>query len=97
MDWHEPAAAAGGGVIVACFEWLLGRRESAEARRREAIAAVVRELTDVRLATIETMLPSIATDVTEVKAAVAGVNEKLDRILLSGRLAIRRVTASERG
>lgn len=100
MDWHDGGAVAG---LLAAVAGVLGfglsRTDHAQEKREEEIRRIadqsVRDANEkinasVRLNTIETMLPVISEDVKDVKSAVAATNEKLDQLLLAGRLHIKR-------
>lgn len=94
MDVSEAVSGAVGGSIAALFAWLLGRSDTAAQRRRTESRAVAREVLSEtghgeRLARIEATVSSCERGVDEVKASVAGVSDKLDQILLSGRIHIK--------
>ncbi len=95
MSWSEAVAGTGGGLIVAFVSWILGRSDSAATRRKEEIRTVAGQLiqeqkTDVRLTVIETLFPQIQKDIHEVKETVTSTNEKIDQLLLGGRLMIKK-------
>ncbi|HXG58204.1 MAG TPA: hypothetical protein VNL91_04205 [Thermoanaerobaculia bacterium] len=73
---------------MAIWHTLTGRTER---RVREIAKAVLEESkTDVRLSTIEVTLPRIESSIADVKDAVTTTNEKLDTLLLSGRIPIKK-------
>lgn len=80
-------------------QWLLGRSDTAKDRREKEIRAIAEKaITDaaekmnvnVRLNTIETLLPIIKSEVSEVKELVMSTNETLNNLARDGRLPIRR-------
>lgn len=94
MDWSEAGAGAGGGILVALVSWFLGRSDTAAERRRNEIRAVAKEVYsetghDARLRGIEVSVANCEKGVDEVKATVGSVNDKLDQLLLGGRIPIK--------
>jgi hypothetical protein len=87
LDLHDAAVGAGGGVLAAVLSWLLGRSDTAKERRENEIRRVAEKVVtearvEIRLNTIETLLPEIRQGVQDTKESVRDLNDKFDRFLL---------------
>lgn len=90
-DWSEAAAAVGGGLLATVTSWLLGRSDSARSRRVEEMRDVAEKViseqkVDVRLNTLEIVLPRVEEKIDETHDMVRSLHE----LALTGRLPIRK-------
>lgn len=91
----ELIAGVGGGVLASLVSWLLTRGEGAAKRRKDEAKAAAEEVItekkiDIRLNTIEVVLPRVEATVNETKEFVKSTHETLNDLLLSGRLRLQR-------
>lgn len=90
-DWSDVATAVGGGTIATVIAWILGRGDTAKHRRREEIREVTekyyteREI-EVRLNTLETVLPRVEKKLDDTNEMVTAIHE----LALGGRLQIKK-------
>lgn len=87
VDWKDAGAGGLLAVGLQALAWLVGRsdlvKEKQERRIREiAERAITDAKVDVRLSTIETVLPRIEQGVQDTKESVRDLADKFDRFLL---------------
>jgi len=92
---EEAIAGAGGAVLAVIISWLLGRSDSARERRvseihAEAMVAVEKSEKFSLAGEQKILHEQIARDMEEIKVTVHTVDRKLDDLLLSGRLHVRK-------
>ena len=95
MDWREPIAGAGGGLLAVIIQWILGRSDTSQDRRRqqihtEALIAVEQSGKFALAGEQKILHERISEDIDEIKTTVHTMDRKLDDILLTGRINVRR-------
>lgn len=95
MDWREPIAGAGGGLLAVILQWMLGRSDAAQAKRDAETRRIAREVLieqaiDKRVTLVEEILPRVEKKIDDTAELVRSTNDTLNTLAREARLHVRR-------